>query len=105
MEGKFDTLSMRVTDLVPRVDRHETAISSLELKVQRLGDEAQSRDKEVVATAKALREAKEQAEATARAEAAKSDSTWQPVTKVFAVIAGLAVVWTVLQQLVPLATK
>ena len=88
----YDLLAQRVNDHGPRIDRNEDAIAVLTLKVQRLGDEAASRDQTVVATAKALREAKEAQDATSRAETAKSEQTWSPLTRLFAVVTIIGVI-------------
>ncbi len=53
------------------------------LAVQRLGDQADARDKTTLATASALKAADE-------ARRAKSDSAWSPVQKLIAGVAGLA---------------
>jgi hypothetical protein len=57
----------------------------LTLAVQRLGDQAVSRDATVLTTAKALKEAEE-------ARRDKTEQAWSPVAKVFAVIAAAATV-------------
>jgi hypothetical protein len=57
----------------------------LKLAVQRLGDQAVSRDATVLTTAAALKEAE-----AARRD--KSEQAWSPVAKAFAVIAAVATV-------------
>jgi hypothetical protein len=96
MEGLLGLISYKVDSLVTTVGRHETQISGLTLSVQRLGDEATSSQATVVATAKALREAKEAQEATSRAEVAKADQTWTPMARLFAfTTAAAAIIGTV----------
>jgi len=101
MEGVLNRIADRVNDLRGRVDQHETDIATLKSLTQSLKEGADASKETAVALALALKDAKETQEATARAEVAKSDQSWQPVTKVFAVIAGLAVMWTLLQNLLP----
>jgi len=101
MEGVLNLIGYKVTDLVVRVDRHERELGELKLSTQQLAADAIARDATVVATAKALREAKEAQEATVRAEVAKSDSAWSPYTKLFAVIAALGVVWAIVSSFIP----
>lgn len=110
MEGKLDNLHDRISDIRPRVDRHDKEIGDLRLKVQALKQGATASAHTAEALAKALREAKEATEATARAEITKlARSTqeeerraalgWSPVTKVFAVAAALLTAIVILQQL------
>jgi len=56
---------------------------ALTLAVQRLGDQAVSRDATVVTTAAALKDAED-------ARRSKSESSWSPVQKAFAVLAAIA---------------
>ena len=58
-------------------------IAQMTLALQRLGDQAVSRDATVLTTASALKDAEE-------ARRDKSQQTWTPWTRVFAVIAALA---------------
>ncbi|MGV8973635.1 MAG: hypothetical protein ACOH10_15050 [Rhodoglobus sp.] len=101
MEGKFDNLAMQVGYLVPRVDHHETEIGDLKLTVQRLDLDATARDKTVIATAAALKDAKDAQEATARSEAAKKEQSWSPAAKIIAALGSVAVLWSLLQAVVP----
>lgn len=102
MEGKLDLTSQRLGDVVPRVERHEQAITDLLLSVQGLADAADSRDRAnaaawkarddtVEATARALAEAKSTQDDTAKQEVLKSNMSWNPWTKVFAVAAFIGV--------------
>jgi peptidoglycan hydrolase CwlO-like protein len=99
MEGKLDRITDRVDDLRSRVDSHEVSIDNLKSQTQSLKEGAEASKETAVALALALKDAKETQEATARAEAAKSDSSWSPVQKMLAVIAGVAVLWGVLQSI------
>lgn len=56
---------------------------ALTLAVQRLGDQAVSRDATVVTTAAALKDAEE-------ARRSKDDQSWSPVARLFAVLGALA---------------
>jgi len=60
-----------------------TEMHELTLAVQRLGDQAISRDATVVTTAAALRDADE-------ARRSKTEQSWSPVAKAFAVLAAVA---------------
>jgi peptidoglycan hydrolase CwlO-like protein len=104
MEGKLNRVFDRVDDLRPRVDNHDAEIGALKAKTQGLELGAKASVETATALAKALREAKETAEASARMEAdkvtkaAQEEATkaalgWSPVTKVFAVLsAGLTLI-------------
>lgn len=109
MEGKLDNLHDRLSDMRPRVDRHDKEIGDLRLKVQALKQGATASAHTAEALAKALREAKEATEATARADIDKLAHSareeerraalgWSPVTKVFAVAAGMLTAIVILQQ-------
>ena len=97
----LNLVGYKVTDLVIRVDRHERDLGELKLSTQQLAADAVARDATVAATAKALREAKEAQDATARAEVSKSERSWSPFTKFFAVIAALAASWAVVSSFIP----
>lgn len=87
MEGMLQLIAYKVDSLVVTVARHGEQIAALLLTTQRLEQDAESSKATVIATAKALREAKEAQEATARAESAKDDQSWTPITRMFAVLA------------------
>jgi hypothetical protein len=114
MEGKLDLTSQRLSDVVPRVERHETAITDIMLAVQGLADQAKSRDAAnaaawkarddtVEATARALAEAKVTQEATAAAETVKADKSWSSVSKLIAtisiVVAVVSALWALFASL------
>ena len=101
MEGVLNLVGYKVTDLVIRVDRHERDLGELKLSTQQLAADAVARDATVAATAKALREAKEAQDATARAEVSKSERTWSPFTKIFATIAAVATIWAIVSGFIP----
>jgi hypothetical protein len=65
---------------------------ALTLAVQRLGDQAVSRDATVVTTAAALKEAE-------AARRAKTEQSWTPVSKVFAALGALAALASVIGYL------
>lgn len=90
MEGNLKLILFQVTDVSRRTGHLEDKVSNLELETQRLRLDAESSQRTVVATATALREAKEAAEATARAEAAKSDQSWSPALRLSVVAGSIA---------------
>jgi peptidoglycan hydrolase CwlO-like protein len=87
MEGILTLVNYKTDNLVTSVAEHTKDISTLKARVQTLGQEAEAREKTVVQTAQALKEAKEAAEATARAEATKAERTWTLMTRLFAAVA------------------
>lgn len=92
MEGVLNLINHQLSELIRRVDGHESRISVIELSVQRLGDAAVANERTVEQTAKALKDAKEATEATARAEMQKSESAWNPVARfgvAFGTVGGL----------------
>ena len=114
MEGKLDLTSQRLSDVVPRVERHEKDITALLLSVQGLADSAKSRDAAnaaawkarddtVEATARALAQAKTTQDDAASAETVKADKSWAPATKLIAILGGVSVVivilWAVLDRI------
>lgn len=100
MEGTLGNVLEKVTNLVIRVDRHETHIGQLQLAVQRLDLEAKASLATVASTAKALREAKESQDEVTRAEIAKESQAWSPVTKVFALTTFLSTVFGIITLLI-----
>jgi hypothetical protein len=70
----------------------------LTLAVQRLGDQAVARDATVVTTAAALKDAEEARRST-------SDRSWTPVTRVIAVLGGVAALIAVLGGVAALITS
>lgn len=84
MEGVLTLINFQLGELVGRVHSHESRLGVIELSVQRLGDAAVADKLTVEQTARALKDAKEATEATARAELQKSDSAWSPVTRLMA---------------------
>jgi hypothetical protein len=81
MEGVLNLINHQLNEIIRRVDSHETRIGGLELNVQRLGDAAVADKLTVEQTARALKDAKEATEATARAELQKSDQAWSPLNR------------------------
>lgn len=81
MEGTLNLINFQLAAMTPRVDNHESRIGNIELSVQRLGDAAVADKLTVEQTARALKDAKEATEATARAELQKSESAWNPVAR------------------------
>ena len=110
MEGKLDRVGDRVSDLRHRVDAHDGEIGSLKSLTQSLSEGATAAEKTALALAVALKDAKETAEAAARAETAKAAAVaaetaarsalgWSPITRVFAVVAALAIAFNLYQTL------
>src|SRR5687767_11482327 len=81
MEGLLNLINFQLTELVRRVDTHESRIGVVELKVQRLGDAAEADKITVAQTAAALKDAKEATEAQARVEVQKSEAAWSPMNR------------------------
>jgi len=86
--------------------------SNLTLAVQELAGEAKASRETAVALATALKDAKETAEGTARAETNKAAITerenatkaalgWSPITKLFAILAGVLIAVNIYQALNP----
>ena len=86
--------------------------SNLTLAVQELAGEAKASRETAVALATALKDAKETAEGTARAETSKAAITereaatkaalgWSPITKLFAILAGVLIAVNIYQALNP----
>jgi len=92
MEGTLNNVNDRLGGVIVRVDRHETVLGELQLSVQRLDLNATSSAATVIATASALKDAKEAQEATSRAEVAKTEQAWSPITRLFAVLAAIGTV-------------
>lgn len=85
MEGVLNLINHQLGEITHQLGRHENRIGTLELSVQRLGDAAAADKLTVEQTAKALKDAKEAADATARAELQKSEQSWSPVTRILGV--------------------
>lgn len=81
MEGTLNLINFQLAAMTPRVDDHERRLSITELMVQRLGDAAAADKLTVEQTARALKDAKEAADATARAELQKSETAFSPVAR------------------------
>jgi hypothetical protein len=88
MEGILNLIAFRTDQVVARVDRLESVSDGLTLKTQRLADDALASRETALSLAKALKEADE-------ARRDKSEQTWSPITRVFAVIAAIATVASV----------
>lgn len=89
MEGKFDNLTEKVGGIVGTVAELRRVQDKHTLDIAQLRSDAIAKDLTVIATAKALSEAKEAADATSRAEITKSERAWSPLAKLMAVIASL----------------
>ena len=101
MEGILTLIAYKVDSLVSRVDRHEHELSTLTLAVQSLVDGRAADAKERAATVEALKDAKDTQEATDRAEVAKSNLAWSPLTRAFAVATGAMVLVQLYQAFAP----
>lgn len=110
MEGTLNLIDHKVDAVGARMDRAETDIDGLKSLTQTLKEGAASSEKTAAALALALKEAKETAEGTARAETAKAAAAqheidaraalgWTPITRLFAVVAALAIVFNLYQGL------
>jgi len=98
MEGNINLILFQVTQVASRVDHvevvlesHANRLGTLEKGQQGLSDGMIARDRTAIEKAQALKDAKDAQEATARAESAKSDQTWSPFAKMFAVAAFIGV--------------
>jgi hypothetical protein len=92
MEGVLNLVLERVANVNTRVDRHEREITEnrddiaqLQSLTQTLKEGADADKKTAVALALALKEADE----TRRT---KSESTWSPITRLFAILTGIATI-------------
>lgn len=101
MEGILNLVAERVSNLGGRVDTHDREfdsvkadISGLQSLTQTLREGADADKKTAVALALALKEADE----TRRT---KSEASWSPITKVFAVLAAVGVLVTIWYSLKP----
>ena len=112
MEGVLNLVADRVSGLITRVDRHEGEIGTLKSQTQTLALEAKASKDTAEALALALKDAKEAVEATSRAEAAKAETSareeatkaalgWSPITKLFAVLAGVLIAVNIYQAMTP----
>jgi len=90
MEGVLNIINFQLTELVRRVDTHESRLGVIELRVQRLGDAAEADKITVAQTARALKDAKEATEAAARAEVQKSDQAWSPMNRLLTAVSILS---------------
>jgi hypothetical protein len=110
MEGKIDLVFDRVSGLITRTDRHEVEIGGLKSLTQSLKEGAKASTEKAEALALALKEAKEAVEATAAQEANKAQATareeatkaalgWSPITKLFAILAGVLIAVNIYQAL------
>ena len=102
-----DVQLVAMNDVLAKVVNVE---ADLTLAVQELAGEAKASRETAVALATALKDAKETAEGTARNESLKAAATeresaaraalgWSPVTRVFAIVAALAIVFNLYQGL------
>ncbi len=92
MEGKLDGIDYKVGDLLSRVSRNETDISTLQSLTQQLKSDAIAKDLTVIATAKALSEAKEAADAAERSRLAQSEHAWSPLMRTSATVVALSTI-------------
>jgi hypothetical protein len=95
MEGILTLVAYKVDTLVNTVGEHTKDIAGLNLIVARLDQDAAADKRTVEQTAKALREAKEAADATARAETAKSERQWTPMNRLYASITAASAILAV----------
>ena len=100
MEGVLNLIVERLGTVAGRVDGHDRDIKQLneghaELKseTQTLREQAEADKATAVALALALKEADEN-------RRKKSESSWSPWTKVFAVLAALYIIWQIVSPYV-----
>ena len=110
--GDVKLILFQVGDISQRVDRHEGRLSGLESRTQSLQEGAKASTEKAEALALALKEAKEAVEATALQESNKAQAAareksdrdalgWSPITKLFAVLAGVLIAVNIYQALNP----
>ena len=106
--GDVKLILYQVGDVAKRVDRHETDIGTLKSQTQSLKEGAVASTEKAEALALALKEAKEASEAAALQEANKAEAAerdrkgrdalgWSPITKLFALVAGLLLAFQLYQ--------
>lgn len=112
MEGVLNLVADRVSGVITRVDRHEENIAGLMSRTQRLEDGAKASTEKAEALALALKEAKDAVDATASQESQKAATAareksdkdalgWSPITKLFAILAGLLIAVNIYQAINP----
>jgi hypothetical protein len=94
MEGTLNLVAERVTNTARIVEQHSEDIGTLKSLTQTLREGADADKKTAVALALALKEADE----TRRT---KSEASWSPITKVFAVLAAVGVIVTIWYSVKP----
>jgi hypothetical protein len=110
MEGVLNLVADRVSGVITRVDRHESDIGNLKSRTQRLEDGAKASTEKAEALALALKEAKDAVDATASQESQKAATAareksdkdalgWSPITKLFAILAGILIAVNIYQAL------
>lgn len=110
MEGLLNLIDHKVDSVGTRMDRAETNIDGLQSLTQSLKEGAASSEKTATALALALKEAKETAENTAHTETVKAEAAqresdaraalgWTPITRLFAVVAVIAIIFNLYQGL------
>jgi hypothetical protein len=110
MEGVLNLVADRVSGLMTRVDRHEADLGGLQSRTQRLEDGAKASTEKAEALALALKEAKDAVDATSLQESQKAATAareksdkdalgWSPITKLFAILAGILIAVNIYQAL------
>ena len=94
MEGVLNLVAERVSNTMKVVEQHSEDIGVLKSATQRLTDQAAARDATAVTLAAALKEADDQRHI-------KSDRKWSPITRVFALLTGVATIISVYFALTP----
>lgn len=97
MEGVLNLVAERVVNLSGRVDGHDhelksqgSDIAELKSSTQSLKEQADADKKTAVALALALKEADEN-------RRTKAESSWSPWQKALAVLAGLYIIWQIVE--------
>ena len=94
MEGVLNLVAERVSNTMKVVEQHSEDIGVLKSATQRLTDQAVARDATAIALAAALKEAEE----TRRT---KAETAWSPITRLFAILTGVATIAGVYFALTP----
>ena len=99
MEGVLALIHHKVDTVIPRVEHLEGDVGQLKMSVQRLGDEAEANATTVVATAKALREAKEADDRKIAADLRQSETFWTPYNRLITILGGISASVAVIQYI------
>ena len=106
IEGTVNLIAYQMSEVRGRVDSHEVQIAGLKATTQSLKEGAEASKEKAIALALALKDAKDQAEATSRAEAAKEtarnalvDRVWLTPTRLLGFFGGFVALGSLLVTL------